>query len=154
MMLTITEKDKFLNTFLIPISKVSDSVILKIVPGSITTLIATSDNTIIVNATYNDTSINITKVLNVPDIKKFCRILSCIEESTLIISAIHLQQLDLNTIFTKIILLLYQRLILISSMHCSLTVSLVYHRALYTRLSRVAPLQQRLISYTSLQKET
>ena len=71
MTLTITEKDKFLNTFLIPISKVSDSVILKIVPGSITTLIATSDNTIIVNATYNDTSINITKVLNVPDIKKF-----------------------------------------------------------------------------------
>jgi hypothetical protein len=84
MTLTIAEKDKFLNTFLIPISKVSDSVILKIVPGSITTLIATSDNTIIVNATYNDSSIDITKTLNVPDIKKFCRILSCIEESKLI----------------------------------------------------------------------
>jgi hypothetical protein len=79
----ITDKEKFLNNFLIPISKVSDSAVLKVQPGSISTLIATSDNTIIVNAVFNDNSINITKTLNVPDIKKFCRILSCIEDTKL-----------------------------------------------------------------------
>ena len=92
MTLTITEKDKFLNNFLIPVSKVSDSVILKIVPGSISTLIATNDNTIVVSAIYSDTSIEVTKTLNVPDIKKFCRILTCIEEPTLVFD------IDLNYI--------------------------------------------------------
>jgi hypothetical protein len=78
----ISDKDRFLNNFLIPVSKVADSAVLKIAPGNVTTLIATTDNTIIVNATYSDEKINITRVLNIPDIKKFCRILSCIEETT------------------------------------------------------------------------
>jgi hypothetical protein len=82
MNLIISDKDRFLNDFLIPVSKVADSAVLKIVPGSITTLIATADNTIIVNATYRDEKIDITRTLNVPDIKKFSRILSCIEETT------------------------------------------------------------------------
>ena len=82
MNLIILDKDRFLNNFLIPVSKVADSAVLKITPGSVTTLIATADNTIIVNAVYSDEKINITRSLNVPDIKKFCRILSCIEETT------------------------------------------------------------------------
>jgi hypothetical protein len=83
MTLNITDKDKFLSNFLIPISKVADSAVLKIQPGKIESLIATNDNTIIVNAIYNDEEINLTKTLNVPDIKKFCRILTCIEESNI-----------------------------------------------------------------------
>jgi len=81
MNLVISDKDKFLNNFLTPVSKVTDSAVLKLTPGTITTLIATSDNTIIVNASYNDEKINVTQTLNIPDIKKFCRILTCIEES-------------------------------------------------------------------------
>lgn len=81
MNLVISDKDKFLNNFLIPVSKVSDSAVLKIVPNGISTIIATSDNTIVVVATYADDKIDVTKTLNIPDIKKFCRILSCIEES-------------------------------------------------------------------------
>jgi hypothetical protein len=80
MNLIISDREKFLTNFLSPVSKVSDSAVLKVEPGLITTLIATSDNTIIVNAVYSDAKINITKTLNVPDIKKFCRILSCIED--------------------------------------------------------------------------
>jgi hypothetical protein len=83
MILNITDKDNLLNNFLIPVSKVADSAVLNITPGNITTLIATNDNTIIVNASFNDEAITITKILNVPDIKKFCRILSCIEEATI-----------------------------------------------------------------------
>ena len=81
MTLSISDKDKLLNNFLIPVSKVSDSAVLKIAPGGISTIIATNDNTVIVSATYSDDSIDITKTLNVPDIKKFCRILSCIEDT-------------------------------------------------------------------------
>ena len=80
MILNITDREKFLNNFLLPISKVAESAVLIVKPGQITSLIATSDNTIIVSAQYNDDKINITKTLNVPDIKKFCRILACIEE--------------------------------------------------------------------------
>lgn len=80
MNLKITNKDNFLNCFLIPISKVSDSAVIKVQPGKISSLIATNDNTIIVSATYNDEQIDLTKVLNIPDIKKFCRIVACIEE--------------------------------------------------------------------------
>ena len=83
MILNITNKDRFINDFLTPISRVSESAVLDVQPGCISTLIATGDNTIIVSAQYNDNSINITKKLNVPDIKKFCRILSCIEEQQL-----------------------------------------------------------------------
>jgi len=80
MTLNITDKDKFISEFLTPISRVAESAVLKVQPGSISTLIATGDNTIVVNAQYNDNSIDLTRTLNIPDIKKFCRILSCIED--------------------------------------------------------------------------
>ena len=80
MTLNITDKDKFISEFLTPISRVAESAVLKVQPGSISTLIATGDNTIVVNAQYNDNGIDLTRTLNIPDIKKFCRILSCIED--------------------------------------------------------------------------
>jgi hypothetical protein len=83
MNLVISNKDSFLNNFLIPLSKVVDSAVLKVEKTKITSLISTNDNTIVVNAVYNDDEIEYTGILNVPDIKKFCRIVACIEESSI-----------------------------------------------------------------------
>ena len=80
MILNITDKDDILNNFLTPISKVVDSVVMEIKKGVIRALIATNDNTIIVEAFYNDEAINIETKLNIPDVKKLCRVLQCIEE--------------------------------------------------------------------------
>jgi len=80
--LNVSDKDKFLNNFVIPISKVADSAVLKIKKGKVSSLISTSDNTIIVHAEYTDDSINADATLNVPDLKKLSRVISCIEESS------------------------------------------------------------------------
>ena len=82
MNLSIKDRDNFLNNFVIPLSKITDSAVIKIAPGKITSLISTSDNTIIVNSEYNDDSIKAVKTLNVPDLKKLCRVISCIDETT------------------------------------------------------------------------
>jgi len=82
MTLTISDRDSLLKSFLIPISKVTDSVVLQITAKQIVALISTTDNTIIVNATYKDENINISQTLNVPDLKKLCRILECIDTNT------------------------------------------------------------------------
>jgi len=79
--LNIKDRDNFLNNFVTPLSKITDSAVLKVSPGKIKSLISTSDNTIIVNAEYSDDTINATKTLNIPDLKKLCRIISCIEDS-------------------------------------------------------------------------
>lgn len=75
----IDDRDSLLNNFLIPISKIVDSVVLNVTPGSLKALIATGDNTIIVQAEYKDSTNNLTAKLNIPDIKKLCRTLQCIE---------------------------------------------------------------------------
>lgn len=79
MILKITNRDGFLNNFLLPLSKVTESAVLTVAEKKITSLISTSDNTVIVNAVYNDDNINVAKTLNIPDIKKFCRIIQCID---------------------------------------------------------------------------
>ena len=81
MILKITNKDDLLNGFLTPISKVADSAVLNVTTGKINALIATNDNTVIVNANYSDENITANKTLNIPDIKKLCRIIQCIESS-------------------------------------------------------------------------
>jgi hypothetical protein len=83
MILSISNKDKFLNNFLIPVSRVAESAVLNINNESITSLIATSDNTVIVNAHYSESKNKSVKKLNIPDIKKLCRILQCIDEQDL-----------------------------------------------------------------------
>jgi len=80
MTLNITDKERFITDFLTPVSRVAESAVLRVEPGKITTLIAMGDNTIIANAQYNDDRVDVTRILNIPDIKKFCRILSCIDE--------------------------------------------------------------------------
>lgn len=82
MKLCVNNKDSLLNTFLAPISRIVDSAVVSIKPGTLTSTIATGDNTIIVSAEYFDPAINLTTTLNIPDIKKFCRILQCIESQS------------------------------------------------------------------------
>ena len=82
MNLNIRDKENFLGNFVIPLSKVADSAVLKIKKGKISSLISTSDNTIIVHAEYIDDTIDAETTLNVPDLKKLCRVISCIEETT------------------------------------------------------------------------
>jgi hypothetical protein len=80
MTLSITNKDNFLNNFLSPLSKITDSAVISVNKGKITSLISTSDNTIIVDANYSDDKIDVKKTLNIPDLKKLFRVISCIDE--------------------------------------------------------------------------
>lgn len=81
MELSITNRELLLNEFLVPLSKISDNAVLKCDNGSITTTIATSDNTIIAHSQYNDKAVAVTKTLNIPDLKKLVRVLSCLNET-------------------------------------------------------------------------
>ena len=81
MFLTIPNREDFLNSFLTPLSRVADSAVLKLTTNSVSAIITTSDSTLVVYATYNNILSGIEKNLNVPDLKKFCRVLSCIEDS-------------------------------------------------------------------------
>jgi hypothetical protein len=83
MVLKIKEREHFLNSFLIPLSKVSDSVVIHVEQSQISSLVSTSDNTVIVSCEYKDDSITASKRLNIPDVKKFCRIIQCIETENL-----------------------------------------------------------------------
>jgi hypothetical protein len=80
MILSVSDKDTFLNNFLTPLSKVTDSAVIKVNKGVISSLISTSDNTIIVSAAFKDDKIDAIKTLNVPDLKKLCRVITCIED--------------------------------------------------------------------------
>jgi len=82
MTLKITDKDGFLNSFLLPLSRVTDSAVVKVDKEKITSLISTNDNTVIVHAEYSLLGNTSSKTLNIPDIKKLCRVISCIEETS------------------------------------------------------------------------
>jgi len=80
MMLTIPDREDFLNNFLTPLSRVADSAVLKLSTDNIHAIIAMSDNTLVVHAGYKNILSGTEKNLNIPDLKKFCRVLSCIDE--------------------------------------------------------------------------
>jgi len=80
MILTIPDREDFLNSFLTPLSRVADSAVLKLTSNEISAIITTSDNTLVVYATYNNILSGVEKNLNIPDLKKLCRVISCIEE--------------------------------------------------------------------------
>ncbi|NBW58260.1 hypothetical protein EBR43_10880 [bacterium] len=82
MKLDISSKDKFVNNFISPLSRVTDSAVLKVVDKQITSIVATSDNTIIISSKYADENIKADKILNIPDLKKLHRVLSCIESES------------------------------------------------------------------------
>lgn len=80
MILTIPDREDFLNSFLTPLSRVADSAVLKLHTDKISVIIATGDGTLVVHAVYKNILSGIEKNLNIPDLKKLCRVLSCIED--------------------------------------------------------------------------
>jgi hypothetical protein len=89
MKLLIKNRDHFINSFLIPLSRVGDSAVLSVEKEQIQSLITTSDNTVIVSASYQLEGNSSIKKLNIPDLKKLCRIIQCIEGESI--------ELELNT---------------------------------------------------------
>jgi len=78
MNIQLAKKDNFLNSFLTPISKVTNSATISVEKDQFSSLISTNDNTIILNAIYknkNDTE----ATLNIPYLNKLARILSIID---------------------------------------------------------------------------
>ena len=82
MTLKISDKDQLLNAFLLPLSKVTDSIVLDVDGPNVKALISTQDNTVIVSASFNEPNNTSVNKLNIPDVKKLCRILQCIDEQT------------------------------------------------------------------------
>lgn len=84
MIVTINDRGSFINDFLLPISKVCNSAVIDISSNGFSSLVATSDNTIILSCSYT-TPINNNQVstLNIPDISKLVRIFSVIDTKDL-----------------------------------------------------------------------
>jgi len=78
MKLKIASKKDFISNVLNPISNLNDKAILKLENGKITSLTASNDATLIL---YSETKsdISIEKSLNIPDLKKFVRVLECVD---------------------------------------------------------------------------
>lgn len=83
MNLVLEDKNSFVNNFLTPIGKVTNSAVLNIEKNNISALIATSDNTIILNSTFELDSNKDSFILNIPDINKLIRVLSIIEDKNI-----------------------------------------------------------------------
>ena len=83
MKILINDREKFVRDFLTPLSKLNESVVLQVGPETIHSLSSSSDGTLILYAVY-DQSNSITdtpETLNIPDINKLVKVLSCINET-------------------------------------------------------------------------
>lgn len=78
------KKESFLTRFLLPISKLADNVSLVPHNNSLYAISASADGSIILLATYNNIDIaDESGKINLPDIKKFNRLIDCIEEDSI-----------------------------------------------------------------------
>jgi len=77
-------KDSFVQKFLLPISKLADNVSISINEDEIFTTCASQDGSIVLLASYKtDTSIKGIPRINLPDVKKFVRLLDCVEQENI-----------------------------------------------------------------------
>jgi len=81
MILCIPNCEDFLNSFITPLSRIADCAVIKIDNDKATSIISNNDNSLVVYAEYNNIQADVQKNLNIPDLKKLCRILSCIESN-------------------------------------------------------------------------
>jgi hypothetical protein len=84
----INDREKFVKDFLTPLSKLNESVVLKITNDSIYSLTSSSDGTLILYAVYNqknETTAEGSIKLNIPDINKLVKVLSCINDSDIVL---------------------------------------------------------------------
>jgi hypothetical protein len=84
MKILISDKIAFVNNFLTPVSKVTNSAIIKVEREQFSSLIATTDNSVILSAIYkNKNEIENILHINIPDLCKLIRILSVIDSAAI-----------------------------------------------------------------------
>lgn len=75
----IDNKQSFVNSFLSPIGKLAENTVIKVRAGEFNSLSSSSDGTLIVSCTLpQHNAVEDTIFLNIPDINKFVKVLSCI----------------------------------------------------------------------------
>jgi hypothetical protein len=80
-------KESFIQKFLSPVSKLADNVSLSIVDDTISAVCASQDGSVVLLASYKiDTPIKKIPKINLPDIKKFVRLIDCIETDNIILT--------------------------------------------------------------------
>jgi hypothetical protein len=82
--LRIKNRNEFLR-YLDSVSKINDSAIFDITPSGISCLVASIDNTLIQLSEYKDT-FDFTSTLNIPDIKKFQRVIDTLNTEEVVLS--------------------------------------------------------------------
>ncbi|NBO99811.1 MAG: hypothetical protein EBU90_06745 [Proteobacteria bacterium] len=84
MIVNISDKNLFVNDFLVPISKVTNTAVINLTKTGFSSLVSTSDNTIILSSNFNNADDKVEPTtLNIPDISKLVRILSVIDTKDL-----------------------------------------------------------------------
>ena len=80
-------KETFVQKFLTPVSKLADNISISINENEIFTTCASPDGSVVFLASYKtDTAIKGIPRINLPDIKKFVRLLDCIEEDNIVVT--------------------------------------------------------------------
>jgi hypothetical protein len=80
-------RESFIQNFLSPVSRLTDNVPLYFTDEEVYTVCANQDGSVVLLASYN-TGNDDTFKINLPDIKKFVRLLDCIEDEELILDEV------------------------------------------------------------------
>lgn len=81
MIISLNNKNDFVNKFLNPISRVNDLVTIKVDGNEVSSLNRTSDNNTILYASCNDITCDTTHNVNIPDVKKLIKALDGITDN-------------------------------------------------------------------------
>lgn len=80
-------KESFVQKFLLPISKLADNVSISIDDSEVYATCASQDGSVVLLASYKtDTAVRGIPRINLPDVKKFVRLLDCVEENNIAIT--------------------------------------------------------------------
>ena len=84
MKIQITNKNHFINKFLIPLNKLNENLVLKISKDKIISTTSTNDGVLILHCTYNtNNNIDNDFNLNVPNISKLIKVLQCVASDSI-----------------------------------------------------------------------
>ena len=79
MNIDVLDKKLFLNHFLSPLSKINDSCVITVTPEELSSVVCTSDSSVILHSTYKtETDTKTPKDLNIADLKKIIKAFDCI----------------------------------------------------------------------------
>jgi hypothetical protein len=83
MKINISDKQTFISKFLSPLNKINENAVLRVNKDKISSLTSTSDSTLILHTVYKCDNECESTILNIPDINKFIKVLSCTNEDAL-----------------------------------------------------------------------